>query len=157
MKLTQYTDFSLRALIALAAAPYRRHTVSGISSAYGISRNHLVKVVARLAELGYVQTTRGNGGGVRLAQAPQEIRIGQVVREMEAGLGVVDCLRRGSADCAIAPACQLKGLFAEATEAFLAALDNHTLSELVRPRAPIARLLGIPVTVEEEFIRVSAA
>lgn len=149
MKLTQYTDFGLRALIALAAAPDRRNTVTGISAAYGISRNHLVKVVARLADLGYVETTRGKGGGVRLARAPEHIRVGQVVREMESGLGVVECLGKDGGNCAISPVCQLKGLFDEATQAFLAALDDHTLSELVSPRAPVARLLGIPITVED--------
>lgn len=148
MKLTQYTDYGLRALIALAVAPDRRHTVTGISSAYGISRNHLVKVVARLSELGYVETTRGKGGGVRLARAPEQIRVGQVVREMESGLGVVECLGEDGGGCAISSVCHLKGLFEEATQAFLAALDNHTLSELVRPRAPLANLLGIPITVE---------
>lgn len=148
MKLTQYTDYGLRALIALAVAPDRRLTVNGISAAYGISRNHLVKVVAKLADLGYVETTRGKGGGVRLARAPEDIRVGHVVREMEAGLGVVECLGKNGGGCVISPVCQLKGLFEEATQAFLAALDEHRLSELVRPQAPVARLLNIPIKVE---------
>ncbi|MFO7324630.1 MAG: Rrf2 family transcriptional regulator [Pseudomonadota bacterium] len=149
MKLTLYTDYGLRTLIALAVSPERRHTVTGISAAYGISRNHLVKVVARLADLGYVETTRGKGGGMRLARRPEEIRVGQVVRELESGLGVVECLGDDGAGCVISPVCRLKGLFEEATQAFLAALDGHTLAELVKRRSSVARLLGIPVVVEE--------
>jgi Rrf2 family nitric oxide-sensitive transcriptional repressor len=148
MQLTQYTDFGLRALIALGLAPERIQTVTSISHAYGISRNHLVKVVARLAELGYVETMRGKGGGVRLARAPGAIRIGEVVRGMEAELGVVPCLQSGGGRCVIAPACRLKGLLAEATGDFLATLDRYTLEDMLKPRAPLGRLLGIPVRLD---------
>lgn len=148
MQLTQYTDYGLRTLIALAVSPGERQTVTTIAQAYGISRNHLVKVVARLAERGYVETVRGKGGGVRLARAPAEIRIGDVVRDMEATLGVVECLQEEGGHCVIAPACRLKGVLAQATQAFLATLDSHTLDDVLRQRAPVARLLGIPVSVE---------
>lgn len=149
MKLTQYTDYGLRALIALALTPDQQQTVSSISQAYGISRNHLVKVVARLAERGYVETVRGKGGGVRLARTPAAIRIGDVVRDMEAELGVVGCLEKNGGSCVIAPACRLKGLMAEATQAFLSTLDRHTLQDLVQQqRVPVARLLGIAVEVQ---------
>lgn len=151
MKLTQYTDYGLRTLIALAVAPDARHTVTGISSAYRISRNHLVKVVARLADLGYVRTTRGKGGGVQLARLPQDIRIGQVVRDLEPGLGIVECLANEGPGCVISPVCRLKSVFDEATQAFIAALDEHTLGELAREKAPVARLLGIPIRVEGEM------
>lgn len=148
MQLTQYTDFGLRTLIALAVSPGERQTVTTISQAYAISRNHLVKAVARLAERGYVETVRGKGGGVRLARSPSEIRIGEVVRDMEATLGVVPCLQEEGAACVIAPVCRLKAVLAEATQAFLKTLDGHTLEDVLRQRAPVARLLGIPVTVE---------
>lgn len=148
MQLTQYTDYGLRTLIALGLAPHRLQTVTSISEAYGISRNHLVKVVARLAETGYVQTLRGKGGGVRLARPASRIRIGDVVRDMEAELGVVECLQRGGGRCTIVPTCRLKGLLAEATDQFLATLDRHTLEDVLRPRASLGRLLGIPVDVE---------
>lgn len=148
MQLTQYTDFGLRTLIALGLNPGNQLTVTRISQAYGISRHHLVKVVARLAELGYVDTLRGKGGGVRLALDPGQIRIGAVVRSMEAELGVVECLEEGGGRCVIAPACRLKGVLREATREFLDSLDQYTLADVLRQRQPVARLLGIPVSVE---------
>lgn len=148
MHLTQYTDFALRTLIALAVSPGERTTVSEVSSAYGISRHHLVKVAGRLAELGYIETMRGKGGGMRLARRPQRIGIGDVVRDMEAELGVVECLEKQAGSCVIAPACRLKSILHEATDRFLGELDQHTLADVLRSRAPLARLLGIPVSIE---------
>jgi Rrf2 family transcriptional regulator, nitric oxide-sensitive transcriptional repressor len=147
MQLTRYTDLALRTLIALGLDPGRQQTVTAISRAYGISRHHLVKVVARLAERGYVETVRGKGGGMRLARLPAAIRVGDVVRDMEAELGVVECLQADGGQCAIAPVCRLKGVLRTATRQFLAALDQYTLEDMLRQRAPVARLLGIPVSV----------
>jgi Rrf2 family nitric oxide-sensitive transcriptional repressor len=148
MQLTQYTDFGLRTLIALGLNPGERLTVSDIARSYGISRHHLVKVAARLAELGFIHTLRGKGGGMLLAKPPAEIRIGAVVRAMEAELGVVECLQADGGQCVIAPACRLKSLLRAATGQFLAALDEHTLEDVLRHRAPLSRLLGIAVRVE---------
>ena len=148
MQLTLYTDFGLRMLIALAVSPGERSTVSAVSGAYGISRHHLVKVVGRLATLGYVETLRGKGGGVRLARRPAQISIGQVVRDMEAELGVVECLESDGGHCVIAPACRLKSILRDATGKFLAELDSYTLAEMLTARAPLARLLGIPLKIE---------
>lgn len=147
MQLTLYTDYGLRTLISLALAPDERQTVTSISQSYGISRHHLVKVVARLAELGYVKTLRGKGGGMRLARPASDISVGQVVRDLECELGVVACLQQDGISCAIAPSCRLRGLLAEAMDAFMAVLDRHTLADLVRQPAPMARLLGIPLVV----------
>jgi Rrf2 family nitric oxide-sensitive transcriptional repressor len=145
MQLTQYTDYGLRTLIALALEPDAWHTVSEVAAGYGISRNHLVKVVARLAERGYVDTQRGKGGGMRLARPASTIRIGAVVRDLESELGVVECLTHDGGHCAIAPACGLKGLLRDAMRGFLDVLDQRTLDELVKPRLQLKRLLGIPV------------
>lgn len=147
MQLTLYTDYGLRTLISLALAPGARQTATSISRSYGISRNHLVKVVARLAELGYVSTTRGKGGGIRLARPVDEVSIGQVVRDLEVELGVVECLTKQGGRCAIAPSCRLKGVLSEAMQAYLAVLDRHTLADLVQQRVPMAQLLGIPLVV----------
>lgn len=144
MRLTQHTDYALRVLIALGLAGPDKLTVSQMSSAYGISRHHLIKVVMNLAALGYVETLRGKGGGVRLAKPPEEIRLGQVIRQMEPGLGLVECLRsKKPGICAIEPACKLRGVLRRATEEFLTGLDENTLAGLLAPRAELGRLLRI--------------
>lgn len=148
MQLTQYTDYGLRMLIALGLARPRRVTVAEISKAYGISRHHLVKIAARLSELGYVETLRGKGGGMRLARDPSQLRIGEVVRKLEAELGVVECLEAGGGTCVIVPSCRLKPLLATATQRFIDELDAHTLADVLQPRLPLSRLLGIPVVAE---------
>ena len=133
MRLTQHTDYSLRVLIYLACDPERLVTIQQISEAYGISRNHLMKVVRELANQGYVASTRGAGGGIRLGRPPESIRIGDVVRAMEPDFALVECFRPDNA-CVITPACRLPHLLEEAAAAFLATLDGYTLADLLPPR-----------------------
>jgi Rrf2 family nitric oxide-sensitive transcriptional repressor len=143
MQLTAYTDYTLRTLMGLGAVAPDLLTVGELSRAYGISLHHLLKVAHRLAELGYVETLRGKGGGARLAKPPEQINIGAVVRQVEPEFGVVPCLRVGEAPCVIAPACRLKHLLAGATEQFLAELDRYTLADLLEPRRKLQKLLQL--------------
>ena len=143
MQLTSYTDYAFRTLIALACVAPEKLTVGEISDSYGISLNHLLKVVQKLAELGYVETTRGKSGGVRLLADPAKLKLGAVVRGMEPELGVVPCLRVGEDPCAIAPACRLKSILSEATSQFLASLDEHTLADITRAKPRISGLLQL--------------
>lgn len=131
MQLTRYTDYSLRVLLYLAVEPDRLATISEISNAYGISRNHLVKVVHELGGLGYVRTQRGKSGGLSLARDAGDINIGDVVRHTEKTLNVVNC---STPKCPILPACDLRGVLDEARDAFLAVLDRHTLNDLANAR-----------------------
>jgi Rrf2 family nitric oxide-sensitive transcriptional repressor len=126
MKLTRYTDYALRVLLYLGARPERLCSISEMSRSYGISQNHLMKVVHDLGKAGFVASARGRLGGIRLARPPQEIVIGSVVRHTEDGFDLVDC---GS--CIIAPACGLTGVLREALGAFMAVLDSHTLADLL--------------------------
>ena len=142
MQLTAYTDYTLRTLMGLGAVAPEKLTVGQLSEAYGISVHHLLKVVAGLAALGYVETLRGKSGGARLAKAPEEICIGAVVRQVEE-FGVVPCLRTGEAPCVIVPACRLKHLLSGATEQFLAELDRFTLADLLEPRRKLQKLLQL--------------
>ncbi len=127
MQLTRYTDYSLRVLMYLAAHPERLVTISEISSAYDISRNHVVKVVHELGSLGFVRTQRGKQGGMELARPAAEINIGDVVRHTEKTLAAVNC---NAPPCLIRSACDLRGVLFEARDAFLAVLDRYTLRDL---------------------------
>ncbi|CAO4139146.1 Rrf2 family transcriptional regulator [Methylorubrum aminovorans] len=143
MRLTRFTDYALRTLIYLGAREPLQGSIAEIATAYGISEHHLVKVVHRLGQLGFVRTTRGRGGGLRLGRPAAEIRIGDVVRVTEDDIALVPCF--ASDRCAIPPACRLKGVLGEALAAFLAALDHHTLADLLEPvaRKDLTALLGI--------------
>ncbi len=142
MRLTAFTDYSLRVLIYLAAQPGRRATIAEIASAYGVSENTLVKVVHNLGRQGWLRNLRGKGGGLELALPPERIGLGQVVRQTE-GQAVVECMEDGGGDCCLAPGCRLRGILAEALAAFLAVLDAYTVADLVRNAPQLARMLFI--------------
>ncbi len=144
MRLTSHTDYALRMLIYMAARPDGLCTVNDVAEAYGLSRNHLVKVAQTLRDIGFVETTRGRAGGIRLAKAPEAIGIGALVRATEAELALAECMQAQGGDCcAISPACRLKGMLHEALAAFLAVLDKYTLADVVRNRAMLGPLLGL--------------
>lgn len=134
MRLTTFSDYAFRVLIYLGSAPQGLATIADIAAAYGISENHLMKVVHHLSRLGYLETLRGKGGGMRLARAPEAIKVGEVLRATEDGFELVECMGEAESDCRIARACMLKGVLEEATAAFLQALDRYTLADLLRPR-----------------------
>lgn len=146
MRLTQYTDYSLRVLVYLGLNAGRRSTIREISDAYGISRNHLMKVVQQLASEGYVTSVRGVGGGLSLGRTPEEISIGELVRAMEPDMGLVECMRPDN-QCVITPACGLTRILCTARDAFLESLDAHTLADvLTREQRPVlTRQLGIRI------------
>lgn len=146
MRLTVYTDFSLRVLMFLALRGDSLATIAEIAKAYGISKNHLMKVAHQLGLAGYIETVRGKGGGLRLARRPQDIVLGEVVRRTEPDMALVPCFAADDASCAIYPSCALRGVLSEAGDAFLSVLDKRTLADLVRPRAPLQKLLSFKPT-----------
>ncbi len=144
MRLTAYTDYSLRVLMYVALNAPERSTVSEIAGCYHVSRNHLVKVAHRLSQLGYLKTTRGRGGGIRLARPAHQINLGRVVRQLEPDLRLVQCFEEGGKRCRIEPSCVLRRTLREALEEFLAVLDGYTLTDLVEPSSNLKVLLTLP-------------
>lgn len=143
MQLTLYADYSLRVLLYLGLRPDRLSTIAEIADAYAISRNHLVKVVHNLGLLGWIDTARGRGGGMTLARPPDEINIGEVVRQTETSFDLVECFDMKTNTCPIAPVCALKGALQEAQAAFLKVLDKYTLADVLQNRAELGLLLRV--------------
>jgi Rrf2 family nitric oxide-sensitive transcriptional repressor len=144
MRLTAFTDYSLRVLIYVALNSERNVTIREVADVYGISKNHLMKVVRELSQNGLLVAARGKNGGLRLGAAPQDINIGNVVRQMEADLQLAECFHQDG-HCAITPACSLKAMFAEALEAFFSVLDDYTLADMVqgKQRRALVQLLHL--------------
>lgn len=145
MRLTAFTDYCLRVLIYVGSKGDELSTISEISDSYAISRNHLMKVVHRLGQLGYLTTVRGKNGGLRLGRDPAEIRLGDLIRKTEEDWALVECFEPGNRNCMIGAACVLRGAFGEALAAFLDKLDEYTLEDLLGPHDDLVRLLKIPL------------
>jgi Rrf2 family transcriptional regulator, nitric oxide-sensitive transcriptional repressor len=136
VQLTSFTDYGLRALIYMATLPEGKQTnITEVTDTYGVSRNHMVKIINQLSRAGFVAATRGKNGGIRLGMAPEKIVIGDVVRKMEP-LQLVNC-----GECSITPACRLRKALNNAVQLFLDELDNYTLADLVKDNEPLYQIL----------------
>ncbi len=142
MRLTLYTDYCLRVLMFSGIKGDALSTIREIAAQFGISRSHLVKVVHELGQKGYLETVQGKNGGFRLMRKPSQINIGTVVRDSEEELEVIACLERRDY-CPIQPACVLRNALREATNAFLAVLDQYTLEDLIEPGKSLVKLLAL--------------
>jgi Rrf2 family transcriptional regulator, nitric oxide-sensitive transcriptional repressor len=143
MRLTLHTDYALRTLMYVGVKGDALSTIAEIVEHFHISRSHLMKVVHRLGQLGYMETIRGKRGGMRLARQPGQINVGAVVRDMEVELGVLGCLQGEPGYCRIEECCILRGALRDATKAFLATLDRYTLADLLKPRQALVRLMEL--------------
>lgn len=145
MRLTHFTDYSLRVLIYLGLNQDRLVTIEEIAGAYDISRNHLMKIVHHQAQNGVIETVRGKGGGMRLGRLPADIGIGDIVRDTEQDMALVACFDQAhDGECKIESACFLRHALREAQDAFYRTLDNYTLADLLRPKARLSALFGMP-------------
>lgn len=145
MRLTLHTDYALRVLMYAGVKGGAFSTIPEIVEEFGISKGHVMKVVHRLGQRGYLETIRGKKGGIRMARKPEQINVGAVVRDMEEELGVLGCLQGIEGYCRIEQCCVLRSGLRDATNAFLATLDRYTLADLVKPRRTLARLLDLDV------------
>lgn len=134
MRLTSFTDYGLRVLMRLAGAPEQLTTTDQIATEFRISRNHLTKVVQDLVRCGYITTQRGKGGGIRLAMAAEDIRLGEVVRNLGQESALVECFRADGGTCVLTPLCGLRHRLATARESFLATLNTSTLADCTYPK-----------------------
>lgn len=141
MRLTTYSDYALRMLIYAAIKPGSFVTIREISEAYGISKNHLMKIANDLSQAGYLRTSRGRNGGLCLAKAPQEINIGKIIRMTEAGIVLVECGDPRTNQCVITRACRLKHVLFDALEVFYRQLEQTTLADLVEEPKDLLALL----------------
>ena len=134
MQLSLHADYALRVLVYLGTHPGRVVTTQEVSSAYGISKNHLVRVIHTLAEHGYIDIHAGRSGGVTLAREPNAIRLGEVVRYAEPNLRLAECFDKKTNTCPIASVCGLKGILNEALNSFLATLNRYTIADIVNEK-----------------------
>ncbi|WP_323777234.1 Rrf2 family transcriptional regulator [Leisingera sp.] len=141
MRITKRTNIAVRLLMYCAAHEDRLVTKSEIAECCNISENHLAQVINQLSQLGYLTTLRGRNGGMNLGKPAVEIRIGDVFRDVEGSLPMVECFADADNTCPLTDACRLKVALADAAQAFYTALDAITLEALLCGNHDLMRIL----------------
>lgn len=142
MQLTQFTDYSLRALIYIALRK-DSCTIKNITEAYNISSNHMIKIIHNLAKMGLIKTIRGKNGGILMAAQPETINLGRLIVQLEPHFDLVPCFSKEKANCCIIPVCRLKGVLHEAQAAFMTVLERYTLADVLNNKSELSALLNI--------------
>ena len=143
MNLTLQTDYAFRTMMFLAVKAPELATIQEISTHYKISRGHLMVIVNKLGNLGYLDTVRGRGGGIRLLRPANEIRLGEVVLAMEPHFHLVECFQPEANHCLISRSCRLRGVLDQALRAWFDVLNGYTLADLVRKNVELTSLLDV--------------
>lgn len=141
MRLTNFCDYSLRVLIFLGMKN-GLSSVAEISEAYGLSKNHIVKIVHNLSKLGYIHSFQGREGGIELAVRPERINLGKIIRQIEPDFDLVECFNDARNVCSISPACRLKGFLLQAKKAFLDSLGKYSLADIIKNKGALAQLVS---------------
>lgn len=147
MQLTQFTDYSLRALIYIALKD-SICTINDIASVYSISRNHLIKIIHNLSKMGMIKTIRGKNGGLTLAQNPENINLKKLILKLEPHFDLVPCFNKNAALCCIAPSCKLRKILYDAEKAFLEILEQYSLADIIENKMELYPLLDLPMKGE---------
>ncbi len=144
MRLTSFTDYSIRVLIFLAVSHNEQPTIREVAERFGLSRNHLMKVVHELSKRGYLTALRGKNGGLRLNIAPAEIKLGTLISELENDLALTECMGSNN-QCILTTSCELKTILAEALQKFFTTLDKYTLEDILggRRRAELVKIINL--------------
>jgi len=145
MRLTTYTDYAFRVLMYLGLRGENLSTIQEIAEQYGISKNHLMKLVHQLGQLGYVETIRGKNGGLRLGRRPEEITVGEIVRHLEPDMALVECFQISDVRCQIVRGCVLRPALEKALDRFLETLDGYTLADLLVPAEELSSAFPIDI------------
>ncbi|WP_028389352.1 Rrf2 family transcriptional regulator [Legionella fairfieldensis] len=148
MQLTQFTDYSLRALIYIALRK-NSCTIKDITEAYAISNNHLIKIIHNLSKLGLIKTIRGKNGGILMAVQPETINLGQLITQLEPHFDLVPCFNTAKANCCIAPVCKLKGILHQAQTAFMAVLQHYSLADVLHNPNELSALLNVGIPIKD--------
>lgn len=147
MRLARGTDFAYRILMMVAMNPDRSLTVETVASSLQLSRTHCMKLIAKLSANGFLQTTRGRGGGLTLGQEPTEILLGDVAKAMESDFGLLECFYRSESDCAMFGGCEMTFIMKRALKAFLDSLNEFTLEDILKKSKNSGRLV-LPACLE---------
>lgn len=157
MRLTDYTDYSLRTLIYVAVHPGELVTIQQIADAFSIPKNHLIKIVQKLGQEGFLRTVRGRSGGLSLGRPATEINIGNVIRTTEPDFGLVECFHEDHNRCVITRVCGLRNVLAAALQAYFKVLDGYTLHDLVAEPAALNDVLGGTISVPLSALKRTTA
>ena len=139
MRLTLYTDYSLRMLMYLGLNPDLTPTIQQIADSFDISQNHLMKVAHELGQMGYVETVRGRNGGLRLAKPAKEIKLGDVINDCENDFALVECFDNERNQCVLTPACRLKHVLRESLDSFFQSLNQYSVADLLLEKKALMR------------------
>ncbi|MGN1402172.1 MAG: RrF2 family transcriptional regulator [Bacillus sp. (in: firmicutes)] len=142
MKLTTFSDYSIRVLLYLAANEGKMSSIQEIADSYQISKNHLMKVIYQLGKKGYIETLRGRNGGIRLGLKPEEINIGKLVRDTEEDFHIAECFSPDHETCPIRSFCAMKGVLNHALQAFMNVLDSYTLEDVTKNKVMLKQMLS---------------